>query len=210
MSLRSVICLLLVVCFVAPRLSAQNAIETDRRYYAFSAGVGASWGTAVILTRLSQGGIFSQVQARKVASTPVYGASFERRFNKRWGFGAAFSYQSYQLIFMDFDPRFRQLVGSNIDQYDRFNYAIRGLLFMGKNKKLDMYWALRLGYTDWQHFSTSGDRVYLDSKEIKDSFSFQLAYGMRYFMGVFGFGYEVGLGTAPYLVMANVCLKFAE
>jgi hypothetical protein len=176
-----------------------------------SVGAGLSWGFAAIAINLNDpgGGMLPSLynsDLYRVSSTPVFNCAAEKRLNRNWSVGAAVSYQSYHVAYSFHDPN--NTVIDNNDIYSRTNVAMRALLHLGRNPKLDMYFSGRAGYTFWDLSTSSEVAGYKERKSISDRPSFQVLYGMRYFPGKIGIGSEVGIGTAPYLWMLNICYRF--
>jgi hypothetical protein len=196
-------CLMISAGLLAQPIARKKEIS----YHSLSMGVGVSLAGTVINSKLSLGGFFGQ-GSRKIKQGPVYGLAFEKRINRLFGLGGAFSYQSIELIASDFFFLGRPTPTEIHDYYKRSNYSVRGLIYMVNDPKFEIYWALRLGYTFWDYTSTSPDENYIKQRTMSNSGSGQLVFGMRYFPGIFGFGYELGIGSAPYVAMVNVSLKF--
>ncbi len=206
--------LIMVRCFMLSSfflycnpISGQERVEmNDKGSAVVSTGVGLSWGFAVIAIRTndpSTGYYFPSLyndDLYKVSSTPVIGCAYEKRIHKSYSVGGAISYQSYHVA--------NSATVDNGDVYTRTNIGIRGLAHLGRNPKLDMYFVGRIGYTFWRLTTKNQIPGYAERQDITDLPSIQILYGMRYFPGQFGVGYEVGLGTAPYLAMLNICYRF--
>jgi hypothetical protein len=185
----------------------QDTSDVFKPYHVLAMGAGESWGSAVLSTKLvgflSTGGVSIR------SHTPVYCGAFEKRINKYFGLGAAISYQKFEVA-TNFGFFGGPVVPDGKDIYTRKNYAIRGLLHMVQSSSLEVYWGARIGYTDWELTSDSFDPAIIKQKTIKDDFSGQVFFGIRYFFRKIGLGYEVGIGSAPYLVMANIAFKFTD
>jgi hypothetical protein len=200
---RFTILFFLLLLFCLQGWGQDNSAQKDS-YCTLSGGAGVSGGAAVIKSRVKTTSFLNNAKNR---SSVVFAGAFERRIGKTWGIGFAFSQQTFTITSMEFGQL--QPI-TNYDHYTRTNYAVRGLLYMGSSPKWDFYWALRLGYTFWKLDTNSGDVNYIKMKTMPDSFSGQIAYGMRYYAGLIGFGAEIGIGSAPYIMLASICLKFPD
>ena len=190
--------------------SSQLLAQEDERPMVISAGVGVSGGMGVIAMRTAEGGLFFPAVYNDVvfkkSSTPVVAASIEKGFSKYFSAGAAASYQSYDVAYKFSNGS----VLDNNDRYQRINIGIRGLAHLSERRDLDSYLGMRVGYTIWSFTTANPDPSYTERKGLGSRPSMQVLYGLKYFIGNYGMGFEVGLGTAPYLGLANVCYRFGE
>ena len=174
-----------------------------------SVGAGLSLGFAVIQIRTFQ--FYSSGNLVNVSSTPVITGSFERFMDKNLSFGLAGSYQSFHIAY-----GYNQVASNgtvyttsdNHDVYTRVNIAIRILGHFGNNPDWDHYFGFRAGYTFWNLTTDSTDPDYHKRNSLMNMPSGQIIYGFKYFRGPYGIGLEAGLGTAPYLLMANLNYRF--
>jgi hypothetical protein len=192
---------------------AQN--KDSIRSYSYSrevcVGVGVSTGSFVLAMKLRRsGGFLPELYNSDLVvlhHTPVMTFDFLQPIDRKASVGVAASYQSYRTAYDYYinGDKYRLDYG---DVYTRINLGLRFLLYHTKNKKFHGYLAFRPGYTYWILTSNSPIPGYVERHWVRSSFSFQVGYGLRYFfLEKFGAGFEIGLGTAPYLAQFNIAYR---
>jgi hypothetical protein len=174
-----------------------------------SVGIGAGGGSQVLTFRSRRGDMSLLAKRDPVivkSASPVYALSYEGIVTHKFSVGIAASYQSFYVK----DPSYGSFLVTGGDIYNRYNFAIRGLLLRYYQPRLEGYFGFRAGLTIWKFISENKMPEHLFNHAISNGLWGQLIWGVRYFPGHIGFGAEIGLGTAPYMGLLSVCYHFGR
>jgi hypothetical protein len=156
-------------------------------------------------------------------SYPAYILNGDLGITDRLSLGAALSWQTIGINFnkipYPYSYSYYQ-TGSPpqtwVDTYDRYNVSGRALYHFIREKELDMYLGVRIGYTWWDRKTTNNDPSY--NYSLYDEYSkifimplsIQSVLGFRYYFSDYvGLNAELGIG-APYALMLGLNLKFSN
>ncbi len=156
-------------------------------------------------------------------SYPAFVLNGDVGITDRLSLGAAFSWQTIGFNFKNvpypYGYSYYQTPSPPqtwVDTYDRFNVSGRALYHFIREKELDMYLGVRIGYTWWDRKTTNNDPSY--SYSLYDEYSkiflmpvsIQSVLGFRYYFSDYvGLNAELGIGP-PYALMLGLNLKFTN
>lgn len=127
--------------------------------------------------------------------TPVFMISYDKRLERRFSIGAAFSYQHFNLSSSDTAGAFT-VETANVN---RIHFNVRSLIHYGKKDKVDMYSGIKLGY----FMQTVQDRTGTPYYNAMQNMAFNrvtlglVPFGIRWFVHEdFGISFETSLGRA--------------
>jgi hypothetical protein len=194
----------ILMLFLLPSDLHAQVVHNERRLHReLSVGAGAGTGSFVLAIRLAfNGAPFSGLyddDLIKLYSTPVITADYQQPVGRAISVGFAGSFQMFRTAYTR---------GDFGDVYTRTNLSIRPVFHLPAGNRFNSYAGFRIGMTIWKFSTDNPDPGYYEAGRLRPRPAFQLFYGLRYFfLSNLGAGFELGLGTAPYLVQANLAVR---